>query len=87
MYITKFDQMKEDIELYNKKQQRHQMEQESKMMQIKLLETEIQNLQLLGQVREKTKIDIEDQKATLKKQIDTLTNIKTALALQLSSLE
>lgn len=84
--VGKFDTLKEDVETFNKRQSTFAMDRESKQAQIQLLETQIQNIQLLSKVREKTKEDIEMERNSLNKQIETFKNLKGALEQQIEAL-
>lgn len=55
------------------------MEVESKKLQMQLLETEIQNIQVKNQLKEKTELDIKEQRAQMNKQIETLKGLTSAL--------
>lgn len=62
------------------------MEVESKKLQMQLLETEIQNIQVKNQLKEKTELDIKEQRAQMNKQIETLKGLTSALEVQLGAL-
>lgn len=53
-YVKKFDNVKEEIDTSNRKYENYKLEIETKRQQISLLETQIQNIMLLGQLKEKT---------------------------------
>ena len=74
-FVKKFDNIKEEIETSNKKYETYKMESETKRQQVALLETQIQNIVLMGQLKDKTKSDIAEEKAQMKKQLDTLSNL------------
>ena len=52
---------------------------ESKQLEIKLLETQIQNFSLLNKKKELLQQEIDQEGGKLKKQVDTLSNLKKAL--------
>lgn len=51
-----------------------------------MLETQIQNIVLMGQLRDKTKNDITEEKAMMEKQIATLQSLESALGVQMQAL-
>lgn len=61
------------------------MEVESKKLQMQLLETEIQNIQVKNQLKERTEADIKEQRAQMEKQIETLRGLTSALEVQLTA--
>ena len=85
-YVKKFDNIKEEIETSNKKYETYKMEMETKRQQVALLETQIQNIILMGQLKDKTRKEAEEEKAQVKKQLDTLRNLNQALNVQLQTL-
>ena len=66
-YVKRFDSVKEEIDTSNKKFETYKIEIETKKQQIALLETQIQNIVLMGQLRDKTKNDIKEEKSMLEK--------------------
>ena len=78
-YVKKFDTIKEEIETSNKKYETYKMEMETKKQQVKLLETQIQNIILMGQLRDKTKADADEERKQVHKQMETLRNLNKAL--------
>ena len=62
-YVKKFDNIKEEIETSNKKYETYKMEMETKRQQVALLETQIQNIILMGQLKDKTRKEAEEEKA------------------------
>ena len=75
-FVQKFDSIKDEIEISNKKFENFKMEIETKKSQIQLLETQIQNIMLMGQLRDKTREDIQNERLMITKQVDTLNNLK-----------
>ena len=82
-YVKKFDTIKEEIETSNKKYETYKMEMETKKQQVQLLETQIQNIILMGQLRDKTKSDTQEQRQQVTQQMETLRNLTKALNDQL----
>jgi predicted nucleic acid-binding Zn-ribbon protein len=66
-FVKKFDAIKEEIDMSNKKYESYKMEMETKKQQVALLETQIQNIILMGQLKDKTKNDIQEERAQIKK--------------------
>lgn len=85
-YVKRFDGVKEEIDSSNKKFETYKVEIETKKQQIALLDTQIQNIVLMGQLRDKTKNDIIEERAMLEKQIATLQSLESALGVQLAAL-
>lgn len=84
--VDKFDQIKVEINNSSKKMEDYKGEVEMKQMEIKLLETEIENSHLLQNKRAVVQADIDNEGSKLKKQIETMANLKKALDLQLSQI-
>lgn len=82
-YVKKFDTIKEEIETSNKKYETYKMEMETKKQQVQLLETQIQNIILMGQLRDKTRSDVQEEKKQMEKQLETLRYLNKALNDQL----
>lgn len=59
---------------------------ESKQLEIKLLETQISNFTLLSKKKEILQDEIQTEGTKLRKQVETLTNLKKALETQLNNL-
>lgn len=59
------------------------MEIEQKRLQIQLLETEIQNIIAKNDIKNKTRIEIDNERSGLLKQVDTLKKLNGALKSQL----
>ena len=85
-YVKKFDNIKEEIETSNKKYETYKMEMETKKQQVQLLETQIQNIVLMGQLRDKTKSDTQEQRQQVTQQMETLRNLTKALNDQLQAI-
>ena len=85
-YVKRFDGVKEEIDSSNKKFETYKVEIETKKQQIALLDTQIQNIVLMGQLRDKTKNDIFEERGMLEKQIATLHSLESALGVQMSAL-
>lgn len=59
---------------------------ESKQLEIKLLETQIQNFTLLSKKKEILQEEIDTEGGKLRKQVETLSNLKKALETQLNNM-
>ena len=85
-YVKKFDDIKNEIEDNNSKFTNFKMEIDAKKLQIQLLQTEIENIKIKSDLREKTKADIDGQKSQLTRQLDTLKGLHQALETQLKNI-
>ena len=61
-------------------------EVEMKQMEVKLLETEIENAKQRSDLQATLNAEIETEGTRLKKQIETMTSLKDALQIQLANL-
>ncbi len=77
--IAKFDVIKNEISASSKKMEEYKQDVESKQMEIKLLETQIQNFSLLSKKKELLQDEMDTEGGKLRKQVDTLSNLKKAL--------
>ena len=66
-FVKKFDDVKNEIEENNSKFTNFKMEIDAKRLQIQLLQTEIENIKIKSDLREKTKADIDGQRNQLTK--------------------
>jgi len=78
-YVKKFDVIKEEIDSSNKKFENYKLEIDTKKDSITLLETQIENVELLQKTKAKTQFDIEAEKKLLHQKRDTLKNLCNAL--------
>lgn len=78
-FVKKFDDIKNEIEDNNSKFTNFKMEIDAKRLQIQLLQTEIENIKIKSDLRDKTKADIDGQKSQLTRQLDTLKGLHQAL--------
>ncbi len=84
--IGKFDVIKNEIGASSKKMEEYKQDVESKQLEIKLLETQISNFTLLSKKKEILQDEIQTEGTKLRKQVETLTNLKKALETQLNNL-
>ena len=84
--IAKFDVIKNEISASSKKMEEYKQEVESKQIEIKLLETQIENFNLLSNKKALVQQEIEMERPKLQKQVETLANLKKALETQLNNM-
>jgi len=77
--MEKFDKIKDDMSENGKKFEEYQVTVETKKLEIKTLETEIENIQLTQKKHQKLQSEIEEERKRSNAQVETLKKLKSAL--------
>lgn len=85
--MEKFDKIKDDMSENGKKFEEYQVTVETKKLEIKTLETEIENIQLTQKKHQKLQSEIEEERKRSNAQVETLKKLKSALTDQLAALK
>lgn len=85
MIVEKFDTIKDEITNSSKKMEGYKDTVEQNSLEIKVLEAENVNLEMKANQKQALVNEIETEGGKIKKQVDTLTNLKKALLVQLEN--
>ena len=86
-YMQKFDQIKDEMNDNSRKFENYQAQVETKKLEIKTLETEIENIQIAEKRYKRVTTEVTEERQRTTKQVQVLKNLQNALADQLRNLE
>lgn len=79
-FMKKFDQVKDEMTDNGKKFENYQATVETKKLEMQVLETEIQNIQMFESNRKRLVQEIEDERKKITAQVEALRKLKGALS-------
>ena len=86
-FMTKFDQIKDEMGENSKKFEAYQEQVETKKLEIRTLETEIENVQMAEKRHAKVQQEVTEERNRMNAQVQTLRNLSKALKDQVKNLE
>lgn len=86
-FMTKFDDIKTEMGENSKKFESYQQQVETRKLEIRSLEAEIESLQLADKKHKKVTQEIAEERSRLEKQVAALKNLSKALGDQLKALQ
>lgn len=79
-FMQKFDQVKEEMNENGKRFENYQASVETKRLEMQVLETEIQNIQMFELRQKKLVQEVEEERKKITTQIEALKKLKNALS-------
>ena len=86
-YMKKFDEIKDEMIYNSKRFEAYQSQVETKKLEIRALEAEIENIQLIEKRHAKVQGDVAEERKRVTAQVDAFRNLSKALRDQIKNLE
>ena len=86
-YMKKFDEIKDEMADNSKRFEAYQSQVETKKLEIRALEAEIENIQLVEKRHAKVHTEVGEERKRVGTQVEALRNLSKALRDQLKNLE
>jgi chromosome segregation ATPase len=86
-YMKKFDEIKEEMGDNSRKFEAYQQQVETKKVEIRSLEVEIENIQLVEKRQLKVQQEVQEERQRMVNQVETLRKLSNALKCQLENIK